>query len=63
MKITKEQLNAFQQLYKQQFGVDIDDEAAYDAAIKLLSLMKLVYQPIRASDLRKAEQRRKELGM
>lgn len=61
MKISKEQLTKFKEIYREQFGFELDDETAYDLALKLLNLMRLVYKQINQSDFNAADKRRKEL--
>lgn len=36
----------FQELYKKEFGVEIDRQAAYEQGIKLLRLMEHVCKPM-----------------
>jgi hypothetical protein len=46
MELTNEQIEKFQQLYKQRFGEDISYEEAADRGLKLVRLVRLVYKPI-----------------
>jgi hypothetical protein len=46
MELTNEQIEKFQELYKQQFGEEISYEEAADRGLKLVRLVRLVYKPI-----------------
>lgn len=46
MNVTEEDIQKFQSIYKQELGKEITKEEAYEKAIKLLLLLKLVYRPI-----------------
>jgi len=46
MVISAEQLERFKVLYKKRFGKELADQEAYDKALKLISLMKLIYRPL-----------------
>ena len=41
--ITKERIKKFKELYKKEYGIELDDERAYLETSKLLNLYKLVY--------------------
>lgn len=44
--ISKEQLEKFKTIYKNQFGEEISDQDALDQATKLLNMMKVIYRPL-----------------
>lgn len=46
MVLSVEDIKKFQFLYKEQFGIKITKEDAYEKGIKLLRLMYLVYKPM-----------------
>ena len=45
MTLSNEQITKFQKLYKDRFGVELNEEEASEKGTKLVLLMKLVYQP------------------
>ncbi len=45
--ISKEALEEFKAIYKKKTGKDISDQDALESAIKLLTLVKAVYRPIK----------------
>ncbi len=53
MKFTKEQLNSFIKLYKQEFNEDIDYAEAQKQATALVSIVKLTYEPMSKNDFKK----------
>ena len=50
MKISEAQLDKFITLYQQRFGVELDQKSAYEKAINLVQLMRIVYKPITKND-------------
>lgn len=58
--LTDEQVSKFQKIYREQFGKEISRERALEEGIKLVRMMKIVYQPITKEDLIALEKRRKE---
>lgn len=44
--LTNEAIEEFKQLWKQEYGREIDDEKAGKIANKLLVMMKAIYKPI-----------------
>ena len=40
-------LQEFKELYKQDYGVELSDEAALELAINLLTFMNVIYKPIK----------------
>lgn len=59
--LSKEDVEKFRKIYRKNFGKEISYQDAYDSAIKLITLVKLVYRPIKKSDLEKLKARDKEL--
>ncbi|MFC1622456.1 hypothetical protein ACFL1Y_00460 [Patescibacteria group bacterium] len=47
MQIPDDKLEEFRELYKKNFGKEISKAEALDSATKLLTLMKIIYQPIK----------------
>jgi hypothetical protein len=45
--ISKEQLEKFKIIYKNQFGEELSDQEALEKATKLLNMMKVIYRPIK----------------
>jgi hypothetical protein len=46
MLLDDKHISAFQELYKKNFGEDISKEEAYTQGIKLIELVRVVYQPM-----------------
>jgi hypothetical protein len=44
--ISKEALEDFKRIWKEEFGEDISDQKALESGIALLTLMNIVYRPI-----------------
>ena len=53
MELTDEQIEKFQELYKTRFGIDISYEDAKDRGLKLIRLVKVVYNPITKEEYKK----------
>ena len=58
--ISKEALEEFKAIWKKEFGKDISDAHALEQATNLLTLMKVVYSPIKKEWLEKEEEGRSE---
>lgn len=43
--LTEKQISKFQELYKKNFGKEISRDEALEKGIKIVELIKLVYQP------------------
>jgi len=54
--LSKEDVEKFREIYKKQFNEELSYEDAYESATKLITLMKLVYRPMKKSDLKKFEE-------
>lgn len=46
--VSAQALNEFKEIYKAEYGIDLDNQTAMDIAEKLLTLMKAVYKPIKS---------------
>jgi hypothetical protein len=44
--ISKEQLEKFKTIYKNQFSEELSDQEALEQATKLLNMMKIIYRPL-----------------
>ncbi|MFC1645492.1 hypothetical protein ACFL08_05725 [Patescibacteria group bacterium] len=53
MELTDKQIKEFQKIYKKEFSEEISFEEARDGASRLVQLMKMIYKPIKKSDLEK----------
>lgn len=51
MRISQKALDEFKQIYKDEFGKDLNDAEAYENASRLLRLMELVYKPMTKTDM------------
>jgi hypothetical protein len=45
--VSTQALNEFKQIYKEEYGVELDNQTALDKAERLLMLMSAVYRPIK----------------
>lgn len=48
--LTDEQIEKFKAIYRKNFNKEISDEDAYEQGIKLVTLMKHIYQPMTKED-------------
>ncbi len=55
MQIKQERLEAFKELYKKQFDVELSNPEAYDKARKVLSYAKLCLKPFEKVGVREFE--------
>lgn len=51
--LSKEQIEEFKKIYKQETGKDISDEEALDSATSLVEMVRLIYKPIKKADFEK----------
>lgn len=58
--VSEKELEKFKTIYKNRFGVELSNSDALEKAIKLLSLMKLIYRPMTEQEYKILENRRKE---
>ena len=61
MYLSDEHISEFQELWRDHFGKEISKEAAYESAVKLITLVELAYQPLTYEDLKAVEKSRKEI--
>lgn len=57
MTISKKRIEEYGELYKKRFGKEISQEEALEQAISLVNMVKLVYKPIKKSDLKSQKNR------
>lgn len=50
MTLTSKQVERFQNLYKEEFGLKLDFKEAQENGIQLVRLMQLIYKPMRKQD-------------
>jgi len=55
-------IEAFREIYRTEFGKEINKEDAYEKGIKLLRLVELVYKPITLEQYKRLQQHKKEIG-
>lgn len=60
MVLSNENIIAFQTLYKNELGIEISREDAYERGIKLLRLMSIVYQPMTEKEFKAIQKHRKD---
>ena len=53
MVISDEQLEKFRSIYKAYYGAEIPKDKAYEEAVKLVSLIQLIYQPMTREEFAK----------
>ncbi len=53
--ISKEALEEYKAIYKEEFGEDVSDEDALKQAINLLSMMNVIYRPLKKEWLREPQ--------
>jgi hypothetical protein len=53
--VSDEALKEFKTLYKEEFGTEISDKEALDLAINLLTMMNVVYRPIKKEWVKELE--------
>jgi len=46
MSLSKEAIEEFKEIYRQEFGEEISDQKALELALNLLNLFKVIYKPI-----------------
>jgi hypothetical protein len=60
MVLTNDDIKKFQAIYLEQFGIEISEEDAYEQGIKLLTLMKLIHNPMTSEQMKTIQQHRKD---
>lgn len=58
--ISKQAIKEYKEIYKKEFGKAISDQEATEQAINLLSLMNVVYRPIKKTWLKEFEEKSKK---
>lgn len=53
--LTDKHISNFQEIYKEQLGVDISKEEAQKQGLQLLQLVRTVYQPLTQEEYEKIE--------
>lgn len=48
--LSPEAIQEFKQLYREEFGEELPDQAALEKATKLINLFKVIYRPIPKRD-------------
>mgnify|MGYP003989004861 CR=1 FL=1 len=56
MQISNERINKFKELWKKRFNEKISDNFAYEQITDLATMIKLIYKPIKKSDLKESYQ-------
>lgn len=60
--VSDKALKEFQQIYKQTYGVELDDSTAMELAVNWLNMMSHVYRPIKKEWNDQYDQRVKNTG-
>ncbi|MEI6352769.1 MAG: hypothetical protein WCO35_02420 [Candidatus Nomurabacteria bacterium] len=58
MVLPDEKVIEFQDLYKSNFGIEINKEEAYEKGIKLFNLLSLIYKPISEKEKKEINEKR-----
>lgn len=53
MKLSKEAMDEFKQIYKKEFGEDLNNEEILDLATQLITLFQVTYRPKYQMKIRK----------
>ncbi len=53
MELATADVNTFQELYKSNFGIELDEDTAKSTAQHLIQIMQLVYKPITKNEYNK----------
>lgn len=46
MQLSKETIEEFKEIYREELGEEISDQEAYEEASNLIQLFKIIYRPI-----------------
>jgi hypothetical protein len=60
MVLTNDDIKKFQAIYLDQYGIEISEEDAYEQGIKLLTLVKLIHNPMTSEQMDTIQQHRKD---
>lgn len=58
--LSEEALKEFQKIYKEEYGVDIDEATAEDLGYNLLVLFSHIYKPVKKEWMDKLDEQEKE---
>jgi hypothetical protein len=58
--LSEEALKEFQKIYKEEYGVDIDETTAEDLGYNLLVLFSHIYKPVKKEWVEKLDEQEKE---
>ena len=61
MVLSDENIIAFQNLYKEHYGIDLSREEAYEQGMKLLGLVSIVYRPMTSEEFERIQAKEFEL--
>lgn len=53
MEFATADIKKFQELYKKNFGIELDDDTTKATALHLIQIMRLVYKPITKNEYNK----------
>ena len=59
--LTDEQIVQFQEMYFRRYEKEISKEDAYDQAIKLTTMLRLIYKPMELEEYEATQKRRLEM--
>ena len=48
--LSKESIQEFKKIFKEEFGQELDDQTAFNLARNTLNLFKVIYRPIKNGD-------------
>lgn len=60
MALSDEQLKKYQDIHREYYGEEISKQEAYDACIKLMRFVAVVYQPLTEAELASIQEYRKK---
>ena len=60
MVLSDTDIAKFQNIYKKEFGIEINKEDAYEKGVKLLRLMSIVYKPMTKEEFDLIQKHRNE---
>ena len=55
MLLSSENIKKFKEIYRTRFGIELDDQEAYEKGIKLIRLLMIIDKPITEEDYMKAK--------
>jgi hypothetical protein len=60
-KLSEEQINEFQRIYKNYYGKEISRDEAYEQGVKLIRLIELIYKPMTKEQFQRVEKHIEEI--